>query len=354
MRIELIVFGSILALIASLSLVFTIPQMQTYTNSSSGSKSSLPVIGKAPDFVRINNWINAGPLKIGDLKGKVVLVDFWTYSCINCIRTLPYLKDWDQKYSGKGLVIIGVHTPEFEFEKDAKNVKAAVERYGLKYAVAQDNNKETWKSYKNRYWPMKYIIDAEGNIRYDHIGEGGYEETETVIQDLLKEANQNVTEGMTKLASDLDTTQLGSPEIYLGYKFARNPLGNPEGFSSDGVVDYKQINLSGIKLGNVVYLSGEWEDREDRIIAVKDSKLFLAYKAKKVNIVAGGKSKISVLLDGTQLKENYLGDDTRQLQGQVTIDQQRLYNIISSEGYETHILGIDADPGFELYTFTFG
>lgn len=143
-----------------------------------------------------------------------------------------------EKYSDKGLVIVGVHTPEFEFEKDTKNVEAAVERYGLKYAVAQDNNRETWKSYKNNYWPRKYILDTGGNIRYDHIGEGGYEETEGVIQDLLKEANQKVEENMTTVQEGFDAAQLGSPEIYLGYDFARSPLGNPEGFSPGKVVDY--------------------------------------------------------------------------------------------------------------------
>ncbi len=312
------------------------------------------VIGKAPDFVGISNWINSEPLTIEQLKGKVVLVDFWTYSCINCIRTLPYLKNWNEKYSGKGLVIVGVHTPEFEFEKDPINVRAAVQRYGIAYAVGQDNNRETWNSYKNNYWPRHYLIDSAGNIRYDHIGEGGYEETESAIQGLLREANQSVPENMTGIISDFDPAQFGSPEIYLGYNFARIQLGNPEGFSPGNVVDYKSVNIGDIKIGNTVYLSGQWKNLEDMMVSVNNSKLFLSYKAKNVNLVAGGKGKIKVSLDGKQLKENYLGDDTKDLRGEADITGQRLYNIISAPDYGTHILEIDAGEGFELYTFTFG
>ena len=149
---------------------------------------------KAPDFVGIEKWINSEPLKIEQLRGKVVLVDFWTYTCINCIRTLPYLKDWDKKYHDKGLVIVGVHTPEFEFEKKYENVLKAVNEYQLKYAVAQDNNYATWSVYQNRYWPHKFLIDIDGYIRYDHIGEGSYDETEKMIQLLLKERMEHLNQ----------------------------------------------------------------------------------------------------------------------------------------------------------------
>src|SRR3989338_7660943 len=150
------------------------PQLQA--EKEKGSKYA-----KAPEFVGIEKWINSEPLKIEQLKGKAVLVDFWTYTCINCIRTLPYLKEWDKKYRDKGLIIVGVHTPEFEFEKKYENVIKAVNDYQLKYAVAQDNNYATWSLYQNRYWPHKYLIDVDGYIRYDHIGEGNYDETERMI-----------------------------------------------------------------------------------------------------------------------------------------------------------------------------
>src|SRR3989338_2253577 len=137
---------------------------------------------KAPEFAGIATWINSEPLTLEELKGKVVLVDFWTYSCINCIRTLPYLKDWHEKYADDGLVIIGVHAPEFEFEKDEKNVQKAINDFGLKYPIVQDNDFATWRAYNNRYWPAKYFIDKEGYIRYTHFGEGAYDESEKVIQ----------------------------------------------------------------------------------------------------------------------------------------------------------------------------
>ena len=142
---------------------------------------------KAKDFTKISEYINTKPISLDDLRDKVVLVDFWTYSCINCIRTIPYLNEWYDKYSDKGLVIVGIHTPEFEFEKNAENVKSAVQKFGIKYPVLQDNDKETWNEYDNRYWPRKYLVDDEGYIRYDHIGEGAYNETEKVIQALLTE-----------------------------------------------------------------------------------------------------------------------------------------------------------------------
>lgn len=351
MRIELIVFGSIIALLVVLSFVFTIPENQIHINSS-GQKSALPLIGKAPDFVGISNWINSEPLKINGLKGKVVLIDFWTYSCINCIRTLPYLKSWNEEYSEKGLVIVGVHTPEFEFEKDPKNVKDAVEKYGLKYPIAQDNDRRTWTAYKNNYWPRHYLIDSKGNIRYDHIGEGGYEETEKAIQDLLKEKGASIQNNMTQIKSDTDFSKIGSPEIYLGYNFARSPLGNPAGFSPNSVEDYGEFDSSSITLGNTVYLSGKWKSEGDKIISVENSKLFLVYKAKKLNIVAGGNSTIHISLDNKPLDSNSAGEDSEK--SSTKIASQKLYNLISTTDYSPHILEISADPGFEIYTFTFG
>jgi thiol-disulfide isomerase/thioredoxin len=142
---------------------------------------------KAPDFSKITGYINTDPVKLGDLNGKVVLVHFWTYTCINCMHTIPYLNKWYENYADKGLVIIGIHTPEFEFEKDTDNVKQAVKDYQIEYPVLQDNNYATWKAYQNKYWPRDYLIDTQGFIRYDHIGEGGYDETEKAIQSLLAE-----------------------------------------------------------------------------------------------------------------------------------------------------------------------
>src|SRR3989338_3760347 len=184
---------------------------------------------KAPELAGITGYINApSNLTIASLQGRVVLIDFWTYSCINCIRTLPYLNSWHEKYSRDGLVIIGVHTPEFEFEKDYANVQAAVEKFGIKYAVVLDNNRGTWNAYRNYYWPRKYLIDADGRIRYDHIGEGGYDETEERIVELLSEAKNGKVE-MDKgkpNATAVDYRFIGTPEIYFGSLYRRAPFGN--------------------------------------------------------------------------------------------------------------------------------
>src|SRR5919107_290699 len=170
---------NISALIMAIAVVSLITGFAIYFNS--------PYLNKATSSGQHESNFIPASIDLKDLKGKVVLVDFWTYSCINCIRTLPYLVDWNEKYADKGLVIVGVHSPEFEFEKNVDNVKAAVQKYGIKYPVVQDNDKGTWDAYENRYWPRKYLIDNEGYIRYDHIGEGGYAETEKVIRSLLAE-----------------------------------------------------------------------------------------------------------------------------------------------------------------------
>ena len=331
MRTELTVFGVIIVAIAAAALFIQIPSVNQ-------SNSSLPILGAAPGISE-GKWINSEPLNISGLRGKVVLVDFWTYSCINCVRTFPYLRSWHEKYSANGLVIIGVHTPEFEFEKDYNNVKAAVDRFGLKYPVVQDNNYETWKAYGNRYWPRKYLIDEEGNIRYDHIGEGGYEETEKAIQQLL-----GMKSGMTNISQNVSFTEIGTPELYLGYQFARQPLGNPEGFRPGAVVNYGLANYT---QANTIYLLGPWKNEPDRIISL-GSALFLIYKAKSVNIVAGGNSTINVYVDGNPAS----GADVKD--GIGVISGHRLYNIAEGNDYSAHRLQIDAEPGFELYTFTFG
>ncbi|MFH1977765.1 MAG: thioredoxin family protein [Candidatus Aenigmatarchaeota archaeon] len=340
MRVEYIVFGVIIVGVIVLSLFNFGGGGSNYTNQ-----------GTAPDLVGISGWINTEPLSLDQLRGKVVLIDFWTYSCINCIRTLPHLKGWHERYSDDGLVIIGVHTPEFEFEKDYNNVKAAVENYGLEYAIAQDNDYATWQAYGNRYWPRKYILDAQGNIRYDHIGEGGYEETERVIQDLLKEANYQINETIGSSDSGPGLRPIGfTPELYFGYNFARAPLGNPEGLSPGGTVDYQKIDVT---QPNIIYLEGQWTNGPDGMTAVGNGKVFLRYTAKSVNIVAGGSGNAKILADGNVLSETNVGTDVNQ-DSSIDVTGRKLYNIVSTVNYESHLLEIQAEDGFEIYTFTFG
>lgn len=319
---------------------------------------------KAPEFTGITSYINTNATKLSDLKGKVVLVDFWTYSCINCIRTLPYLVDWNQKYSDKGLVIVGVHSPEFEFEKNIDNVKQAVTRFGIKYPVLLDNDHGTWNAFQNSYWPRKYLVDSEGYIRYDHIGEGGYVETENAIKNLLSErSNQQGVEisniNQTKLTvpegQSVDFSQIKTPELYFGYQYARDQLGNIEGFNPDKTVNYT-IPTSNLK-PNVIYLQGLWKNNPDSMELVgPDGKIILSYSSKSVNIVAGGKGEIIVKEDGknTQTNNPFKGNDL-DTEGKLNINGQRLYNIADHGDYGNHHIEINAKgSGFKLYTFTFG
>ncbi|HEV8386561.1 MAG TPA: thioredoxin family protein [Nitrososphaera sp.] len=317
---------------------------------------------KAPELAGISGYINTEPITLAELKGKVVLVDFWTYSCINCIRTIPYLNAWYEKYTDQGLVIVGVHTPEFEFEKNIDNVNAAVEKYGIKYPVVQDNDKDTWKAFENRYWPRKYLVDDEGYIRYDHIGEGSYAETEKVIQSLLTEraVNSGQTININGSISQPDSVQsvefnkIRTPELYFGYQFARAPLGNPEGFNSDEVVSYSIQDNSAIK-SNTIYLSGEWKNNKDSMeLQGQAGKIVLAYSAKSVNIVAGGQGELKIVENDVQLTGDGRGSDVSD-NGSVVVDGQRLYNIAKHDDYGTRTIEITAiGQGFQIYTFTFG
>lgn len=319
---------------------------------------------KAPEFKGITSYINTNQTKLSDLKGKVVLVDFWTYSCINCIRTLPYLVDWNQKYSDKGLVIVGVHSPEFEFEKNINNVKQAVARFGIKYPVLLDNDHETWNAFQNSYWPRKYLVDSDGYIRYDHIGEGGYAETENAIKSLLAErsnqqgleiSNLNQTKLIVPSAPSVDFNQIKSPELYFGYQYARAQLGNVQGFNPEKTVNY---TLPGSNLeSNVIYLQGLWKNNPDSMELVgSNGKIMLGYSAKSINIVAGGKGEAIVKEDGkgNQTNNTFKGNDVDS-EGMLTVDGQRLYNIADHTNYGNHQIEIAArGPGFKVYTFTFG
>ena len=315
---------------------------------------------QAPELIGLSGFINTDKsISLAALRGKVVIVDFWTYSCINCIRTIPYLNSWHEKYAGKGLVIIGVHSPEFEFDKNYQNVKSAVEKFNIKYPVVQDNDFATWRSYNNRYWPHKFLIDPQGYIRYDHIGEGGYEETETKIVELLNERDSSleIENAKTTLDQNTDFSKIRTPELYLGYEFARAPLGNEEGFSPGRIVSY---SLPDSFVPNLVYLEGKWENSADYMrLSSPKGKVVLLFSAKNVNIVAGSPtgSKVIPLLERLPLGANEKGTDVYFVDGNFSVDVkgQRLYNVVSLPDYSLKRLELDVEgEGFELYTFTFG
>jgi thiol-disulfide isomerase/thioredoxin len=323
-----------------------------------GNSSNLPNYGNAPDFQGIAAWINSPALHISQLHGKVVLVDFWTYSCINCIRTVPYLNAWYNEYGSDGLVIVGVHTPEFTFEKNYTNVVTAVKNFGIKYPVALDSNYGTWNAYGNQYWPADYVIDANGTIRYKQLGEGGYNGTEAVIRELLQSANYSIPsqEAYNTIGgTNVDFSQIGTPELYVGYATARQPIGNAQGFAPGKVVDY---TIRGQLQGNYVYFTGDWYNANDSMIATGgNAKVFLLYDAKVVNIVAQGNGTlITVILDGSTPSQSFLGKDLSLSGGTAYgyVGMARLYNIVDGPSYGGHEVVIEANPGFRLYTFTFG
>lgn len=313
---------------------------------------------KAPELQGIAGYINTDSNLKEKIKDKVVLYDIWTYSCINCQRTLPYIIAWDEKYSDQGLLIIGIHSPEFEFEKDIKNVELAVEKFGIKYPVILDNDKKTWDAFENRYWPRKYIADDQGYIRYDHIGEGAYDETEKIIQKLLQERATRLGLNATieQPLVDLEEYKHGSktPELYFGYDFAfgRNQIGNPEGFKPNQQVTYTIPDK--LHEGNF-YLQGTWKNLDDRMILVSESgKIVLPYFAKEVNIVAAGTSQLEIFLNGQRIMPENAGSDVNP-DGTVNIVESTLYNLVRSSESSSHVLEIQINqPGFEIYTFTFG
>ena len=332
--------------------------------------------GVAPEIKGIHEWLNSEPLSLARLRGKVVIVDFWTYSCINCIRTFPYLKAWDEKYRDKGLVIIGVHTPEFGFEKDKENVRKSINQYGLKYPVAMDNDKKTWNAYANHYWPHKYLIDAQGNIRYEQIGEGGYIETEQKIRELLVEAGESAPSSalsasgggsgggldgeMTQAAGEeVQFREIKTPEIYFGYDHG-GFLGNPRGFKI-GAVDY--LEPSKVE-ENLFYLVGQWTVGMENVQYVGEGagKIILRYTAKSVNIVAGTPGRtieVEVLLDGKRLTPANAGKDIQFDQtgrSIVMIQEGRLYSLVHDQaGYTLHTMTLMVSKkGLQAYTFTFG
>ena len=317
----------------------------------------------APEVQGATQWLNSPPLQLSALRGKVVLVDFWTYSCINCLRTLPYLKAWDEKYRAQGLVIIGVHAPEFAFEKDERNVSKAIAELGIKYPVAMDNNFAIWNAYQNEYWPAHYLIDAQGRVREQHFGEGKYAETEQAIMSLLQEANGGKAAGDGALvavqgegATAASSGDYGrSPETYLGYaKLAH--LVSPEVVKKDAVQHY---STPATLKRNDWALEGDWSVAEQvAVLQAKRGAISFRFYGRDLHLVLGTKSgqplRYKVTLDGKAPAAAH-GSDI-DAQGLGTITEQRLYQLIRLPGeLGEHVFRIEfLDSGAEAYAFTFG
>lgn len=326
----------------------------------------------APALIQGGQWFNSEPLKLSDLRGKVVVVDFWTYSCINCQRTLPYLKSWWEKYNNpslcsgtlrssatpsdlkdKCLVIIGVHAPEFEFEKSATNVQKALKDFGITYPVMQDNDFRTWRAYNNRYWPAKYFIDKSGSIRYTHFGEGAYDESEKVIQELLQEAGSDVSK--TRIDNPESQINAATPETYLG--FGRMEfLTSPEKVVENGSATYSApANIPANKFA----FSGGWDVMEEYSNPAKGAQLLLNFDAQQVYLVMRPKNgatpgKVKIYLDDKAVSETgSAGDSVKS--SEATVDADTLYKLIKLPEAGKHILKLEfLDANTEVYAFTFG
>ena len=337
--------------------IITVMLAQVDSEHAGTDKSALRM---APDIVGIAHYLNTSHAELAEeIKDKVVLYDIWTYSCINCIRTLPYITAWNDKYADEGLLIIGIHTPEFEFEKNLTNVQMAVDKHGIIYPVVMDNDWETWDAFENRYWPRKYIADHEGYIRYDHIGEGAYKETEQVIQKLLEE--RAVSLGLQAASAqplvdieEFEHTSFRTPELYFGHKFmfGRNHLGSGEGFTPGQTVEYaKPASIDLHKF----YPVGKWRSMADSMQLESDAgSVELLYQAKQVNIVTANEGTIEVFLDGVPLPAEHAGEDITD--GNILqVKEPGLYNIINSNVSSVHSLELRiSGQEFQIFTFTFG
>ncbi len=328
---------------------------------AAGGPEELTVEGTIPPLSGGTEWLNSPPLTAEGLRGKVVLVDFWTYSCINCLRAIPYVRAWAEKYAAQGLVVIGVHTPEFAFEKNIGNVRKAVADLGVAYPVAIDNDYAIWRAFKNRYWPAHYFIDASGRIRHHHFGEGDYDGSERVIRQLLTEAGtamsrtELVSVHATGAQASPDLKDVLSPETYVGY-------GRAEHFVSPGgaVPDRRHSYAAGMPGLNEWGLSGFWTIRdEDARLDEKDGRIVYRFHARDLHLVLGpttiGTSvRFRVMIDGAAPGESH-GTDV-DAEGNGVVNEQRLYQLIRQTGLvNDHTFEIRfLTPGVQVYAFTFG
>jgi cytochrome c biogenesis protein CcdA/thiol-disulfide isomerase/thioredoxin len=311
--------------------------------ATSAPRADLPVLGRAPDFTGNDHWLNTPgerPLSLEQLRGRVVLIDFWTYTCINCLRTLPQLRAWDARYRDDGLTIVGVHTPEFTFERELDNVQRAVSRNRLRYPIAQDNAYATWEAWGNQYWPAKYLIDAQGRVRYTHFGEGAYAETEASIRALLAEAGRERLGNATRARTETSDPGVATPETYLGFARA-------QGF----VPSRPQLGTNRYPpLGNELApsrfaLSGVWRVNEESATAIRGAVIHARVVARKVFLVLSARDSkprdVEVLQDGEHLRR-------------ITVRDQRLYPLLSLPEVADQRLALRVAPGVSAYAFTFG
>ena len=341
------------------------PPMMMMAGANAGADAPLPVEGTLPALDGATGWLNSPPLDRAQLRGKVVLIDFWTYSCINCLRAMPYVHEWERRYRDHGLVVIGVHTPEFAFERDPRNVMKAVQQLKVDYPVALDNQYAIWRAFNNNYWPAHYFVDAQGNIRAHQFGEGNYAHSEQVIRRLLTEAGQTdlpapadpAAADLKGVAAQADMGNLRSPETYLGHARAEH-FASPGGQRKDAPFDYTLPTTLAL---NQWGLAGRWTVHdEDAQLQQSGGRIAFQFHARDLHLVLapgadGRPVRFRVLLDGKPLPAADAGADVR-ADGSGVVDEHRLYQLVRQRGaVAPHRFEIEfLDAGVQAYAFTFG
>ena len=313
-------------------------ELSRLTGATAHESSSLDDFGPAPEVTGLSDWINSEPLTLDGLHGKVVVVDFWTYSCINCLRTLPYLKAWDAAYRKAGLVVLGVHSPEFSFERVPGNVRNAVDELGVRYPVALDNHFDTWHAFANQYWPAKYFIDRRGHIRFVHFGEGEYDRSEEVIRTLLSEDGDAPPMLADAPMADEQSAAI-TPETYLGsYRLAEDQYVGSS--VQPGRWATYRFPPAPLGLSEFAY-DGRWRVEGERIKSAQGSRLRLHFLARAVHLVLDGRGDVEVLLDGKHMRT-------------VHVTEPRLYTLLSLPDLTDGLLELRFSPGLAAHAFTFG
>ena len=332
----------------------------------------------AHEIQTVDGWINTEPFTLESLRGKVVLIDFWTYTCVNCIRTFPYLREWHEKYADEGLVIVGVHSPEFEFEEVRENVEAAVEEFGITWPVLQDNNFETWRAFANQYWPAKYLIDKNGVIQYTHFGEGSYDETEVEIRKWLVDAGSSI-EGIVanpdpgpsrdERAESGDITTGQTRELFTGLNFnfnAQTPYIIQTEYYTSPPGTPVLLEDPGEHLNHFLYLHGMWYSGPDsarhaRVTEDLEDYVALKYFGTSVNVVLGAEDepyRVYVTVDDASIPLADRGADIQEDEDGATyilVDTDRMYGIVDSPEYGGHEIKLSSNSdGFSVFAFTFG
>lgn len=319
---------------------------------------------RAPEIGRV--WLNSTPLSFRQLRGRVVLVDFWDYTCVNCIRTLPYVQAWHERYRDKGLTVIGVHTPEFTFAQYESNVERGIREFGLTYPIVIDSNREIWKAFATRYWPTKYLLDKDGYLRWGHFGEGGYAECEQVVQELLREVDPAIDlPALMEPVRGEDhagaVCYRPTGELYLGNR--RGRIGNEGGFKEDQIADYA---FAGSLEENFFYACGRWASTAEYFEAVEagEHSIRLKYEAAAVNLVMAcphaASGEVVILQDGKPLARHQATRDTRfrgaahgKEESYVVVDSARMYFLVDNHDFGTHELELRCSEGVAAFAFTF-